>query len=74
MEYKQQYVRVLKEIKRKQQKQILSGPTMQKEPEVTPDIIGNRRNKRHKRELRRQRSRPLRAIKTVEGFEVLRTK
>ena len=41
---------------------------------MTPDIIGNRRNKRHRRELRRQRSRPLRAIKTVAGFEVLRTK
>ena len=45
-----------------------------KEPEVTPDIIGNRRNKRHKRDLRRQRSRLLRAIKTVAEFEVLRTK
>ena len=41
---------------------------------MTPDIIGNRRNKRHKRELRLQRSTPLTEIKTVAGFEVLRTK
>lgn len=46
----------------------------EKEPEVTPDINRNRRNKRHKRELRHQRSQSLREIKTVAGFEVLRTK
>ena len=45
-----------------------------KQPEVIPDIIGNQRNKRYKRKLRLQRSRPSREIKTVAGFEVLRTK
>ena len=44
-----------------------------KKPEVEPDIEGNRRNKRHKQELRNQRSRPLREIKSVAGFEVIRT-
>ena len=43
-----------------------------KQPSVTPDIIGNRRNKRHRRELRRQRSAPLTAITSVTGFEVIR--
>ena len=44
-----------------------------KQPKVTADINGTRRNKRHKRELRIQRSRPLREIKTVTGSEILRT-
>ena len=45
-----------------------------KQSEVTPDIIRNRHNKRRKRELRLQCNRPLRAMKTVAGFEGLRTK